>query len=345
MSKMEIHVGIVGTGVYIPKERMTAKEIAEATNGVWTEEAIMNKLGIIEKPIPGEDDGTQEMGVRAALDAIKNTGIDPKEIDVILSVGEEWKEYPLTTTGIYIQERIGATNAWAIDIQQRCGSTVAAMKMAKDMMIADEEINTVMIAGGYRNGDLVDYRDKAMSMMYNLGAGGGAIILKKNYNKNILLGTHMVSDGSLARDVGVEFGGTEKPISSENIDEAYKSLRIFDEKHMKDRLNEVSMDNWMLCIDRAFEKSGVPKSELGYLAVLHFKYSMHKYMVELLGITENQTTYLSRYGHLGQIDQILSLHIGLQEGKIQDGTIISMISAGIGYAWGANVIKWGPIEE
>ena len=339
-----MNVGIVGTGIYIPKTKMTAKEIADATNGVWTKDAVKNKLGIIEKPIPGEDDGTQEMGVRAALAALENTGIDPKEIDLIISVGEEWKEYPLTTTGIYIQERIGATNAWAIDVQQRCGTTVAALKMAKDMMIADDEINTVLIAGGYRNGDLIDYTDKAVSFMYNLAAGGGAVILKKNYNRNLLLGTHIISDGSMARDAGVEFGGTEKPVTRENIDEAYKSLRVFDEKHMKERLNEVSMKNWMECIDKAFDKSGVAKSELGYLAVLHFKYSAHKFLLDELGLTEEQTIYLSHYGHLGQIDQILSLHLALEQGKVYDGTVISMISAGIGYAWGANVIKWGPVE-
>ncbi|NYB75698.1 3-oxoacyl-ACP synthase [Sedimentibacter hydroxybenzoicus DSM 7310] len=336
-----VNIGIVGTGIYIPEKRMTAREISDATNGLWTEKAIVQKLGIVEKSIPGKEDGTQEMGVRAGLDAIKRTGIDPKEIDLILCMGEEWKEYPLTTSGIYIQEKIGAVNAWAIDLQQRCCTTVAAMKIAKDMMIADEDINTVMVVGGYRNGDFVDYSDKSMSMMYNLSAGGGAIILKKNYNKNLLLGTHIMTDGTMARDAGVEYGGTEKPINKSNLDEAYKSLRLFDSKHMKDRLNEVSMDNWYYCIDKAFEKSGVSKAELGYLAVLHFKYSQHKAMVESLGITEEQSNYLSSYGHMGQVDQILSLQLALEQGKVKNGTVISMIAAGIGYAWAANVIRWG----
>ncbi len=345
MEKGKINVGIVGTGLYIPEGRMTAKEISEATKGYWTEDAVKNKLGIIEKPIPGPHDGTQEMGVKAGLDALKRTGVDPKEIDLILCIGEEWKEYPLTTSGIYIQEKIGATNAWAIDVQQRCCTTVAAMEIAKNMMIASDDIDMVMIVGGYRNGDFVDYTDKSMSMMYNLGAGGGAIILKKNYNKNLLLGTHIISDGSLARDAGVKYGGIANPITAENLDKAYKSLMIFDEKHMKERLNEVSMKNWFYCIDKAFEKSGIPKEKLGYLAVLHFKYSMHKYMIQELGLTEENTIYLKHFGHMGQIDQILSLQLGLQEEKIKDGTIISMIAAGIGYSWAANVIKWGPMEE
>ena len=334
-------VGIVGTGIYIPKERMTAKQISEATNGIWSEEAVFQKLGIREIVVPGFDDGTQEMGVKAGLDVLQNTGIDPKSIDLVLCIGEEWKEYPLTTSGIYIQEKIGATNAWAIDLQQRCGTSVAAMKIAKDMMIADDEINTVMIVGGYRNGDFIDFTDSSVSFMYNLSAGAGAIIMKRNFGKNLLLGTHIMTDGTMARDAGVEYGGICKPITKENADYAYKSLRLFNEKHMKDRLNEVSMDNWMHCISKAFEKSGVDMNQIGYLAGLHFKRSMYEYIVQDLGLTMNQTIYLENYGHMGQIDQILSLHLAQQQGKLKQGTVVSMIAAGIGYAWGANVIRWG----
>lgn len=335
------HVGIVGTGIYIPKTRMTAAQLSSATYNNWSEDAIIKKLGIIEKSIPGPGDGTQEMGVLAALDCLKNTGTQATEIDLIISIGEEWKEFPLTTTGIYIQERIGAANAWALDIQQRCCTSVAALKIAKDMMFADPDINTVLIAGGYRNGDFLDYTDNSVSFMYNLAAGAGAILLKKNLGKNVLLGTHIITDGTMARDAGVEFGGTEKPITCENVSEAHRSLRVFDEKHMKDRLNEVSMKNWMTCIERAFIKSGVKKSELDFLAALHFKRSLYFGLVAELGLKPEQTIYLENYGHIGQIDQILSLHLAQQNGKIMNGSIISMIAAGIGYAWGANVIRWG----
>ncbi len=337
----DFHVGIAGTGIYIPSPRMTAAQLSEHTHGIWSEEAIIQKLGIIEKSMPGNDDGTQEMGVKAALDCLKNTNTPAGEIDLIISIGEEWKEYPLTTTGIYIQEHIGAVNAWALDIQQRCCTAVAAMKIAKDMMFADPDINMVLIAGGYRNGDFLDYTDSSVSFMFNLAAGAGAILLKKNLGRNVLLGTHIITDGTMARDAGVEYGGTENPITCENATQAYRSLRVFDEKHMKARLNEVSMKNWMTCIDNAFIKSGIQKSELSFLAALHFKRSLFFGLVAELGLTPEQTIYLENYGHLGQVDQILSLHLAQQQGKITEGSIISMIAAGIGYAWGANVIRWG----
>jgi 3-oxoacyl-[acyl-carrier-protein] synthase-3 len=341
MSK--INVGIVGTGIYLPKGRMTARDIAEATQGVWSEQAVIDKLGIREKVLPSNtpQDGTQEMGALAALDALKNTGVNPQDIDVILSVTEEWKEYPLTTSALYIQDRIGATNAWGIDVQNRCCTTVSAMKMAKDMLIADDEINIVMVVGGYRNGDFVDYTDKDMSMMYNLGAGGGAIILKKNHGKNLLLGSHVIADGSLSRTAGVEIGGLCNPITLANMNEAQKSLRLMDPLKMKNRLNEVSMPNWYKCIDESLRKSNLERKDIGFLDILHIKRSGHEGMLQELGLTNDQTIYLEDYGHIGQIDQILSLHLALQTGQVKDGTVVCMLAAGIGYVWAANIIQWG----
>jgi 3-oxoacyl-[acyl-carrier-protein] synthase-3 len=349
---MTTQVGIVGYGLYIPENYMTAKEVSEATQGVWAEDAVKEKLGFNKKPIAGPEDGTQEMGARAAIDCLERTGIDPLDVDVILCIGEEWKEYPLTTSGIYIQEQAGCKNAWSIDIQQRCNTTVAALKMAKDMIIADPEISTVMIVGGYRNGDFIDYTDSAVSFMFNLGAGAGALIVKRDHPFNLVLGTHIITDGSLARDAGVYYGGTKHPIEALPDEELAKlrahgnrSLRVFNPDKMKDRLNDVSMPNWFECVDKALAKSNMDRSNLGFLNVLHFKYSMYQYMLKELGLTEEQSVYLSEYGHIGQIDQFISIHEGVEQGKLKDGTVMAMIAAGIGYVWGATIIKWGPAES
>ena len=336
-----VNVGIVGTGVYLPKKIMTSAEIAAATGGIWSEDAVRSKLGIHQKYIAGPDEGTQEMGALAALKCLEKTGVDPKEIDLILCMGEEWKEYPLTTSALYIQDRIGAVNAWGIDVQNRCCTCVSAMKIARDMMVADDEINTVLIAGGYRNGDFVDYTDKDMSMMFNLSCGGGAILLKKNYGKNLLLGSKIIADGSLARTAGVEIGGIANPFTPENVEEGYRSLRLLDAKKMKDRLNVVSMPNWSRCIDESLQQAGLERKDIDYLDILHIKRSGHNGMLADLGLTEENTIYLEDYGHIGQVDQILSLELALEQGKVKPGSVVCMIAAGIGYVWSANVIRWG----
>ena len=270
-------VGIVGLGLYLPRNKMTAAEISAATNGRWSEDAVINKLGIIEKFVPSKDpcDGTQEMGALAALDCLKNTGVDPMDIDAILCFGEEWKEYPLTTSACYIQDRIGARNAWGIDVQNRCCTCVSAMKIAKDILLADDSCHNILVCGGYRNCDLIDYTDNDLSFMYNLSAGGGAILMRKGYDKNLLLGTHLMCDGSVVHTAGCPVGGILDPTGVDNCCEHFK-LRLMDGVKMKALLNSTSMQNWYHCIDEALRKSGLTRADIGFLDILHMKRSGHK---------------------------------------------------------------------
>jgi 3-oxoacyl-[acyl-carrier-protein] synthase-3 len=47
---------------------------------------------------------------------------------------------------------------------------------------------------------------------------------------------------------------------------------------------------------------------------------------------------------MGQLDQIISIHEGLKSGRLKDGDLMVMIAAGVGYVWGASVVKWGPVH-
>ena len=270
-------VGIVGLGIYLPEAVMTAADIADATGGRWSEEAVRDKLGINKKYVPSGKacDYSQEMGALASLEALNNANVDPSEIDAIICITEEWKKYPLTTSACYVQSRIAAGNAWGIDVQNRCCTMISAMKMAKDMLQADDECSTVLVCGGYRNCDLIDFTDNDLSFMYNLACGGAAVILRKNYKKNVLLGTTCFSDGRVVHTAGSAVGGQINPVTAANYNEAFK-LRLMDAKGMKELLNSTSMTNWYMCIDSALRKSDMSRKDIDYLAVLHMKYSGHK---------------------------------------------------------------------
>jgi len=106
-------------------------------------------------------------------------------------------------------------------------------------------------------------------------------------------------------------------------------------------LNEVSMKNWLTCIDESLRKSKLSRNDLDYLAILHIKRSGHLAMLDELNLTQDQTIYLEDYGHIGQIDQILSLHLGVAQGKIQAGNVVCLLAAGIGYVWASTIVRWG----
>jgi len=318
---------------------MDSKELAEKTN--IPEDIIREKFGIKKKPIPGEDDHTCAMGIKAANTAIRKAEIDPNDIDLVIWAGAEHKEYPMWTASIKLQYEIGAKKAWAFDIALRCGTMIMAMKVAKDMLLSNDNMDTVLIGSGYRNGDLIDFDNPRVSFMYNLGAGGTAVILKKGLNKNRVLAATAETDGSLSETVVVPAGGTKKELTAEALKNNENHLDVIDSEYMKERLNEVSLENFVGVVKDSVKNSGYKMNDVDYIAILHMKYSAHKFMLDQLGLTEEQSIYLNEYGHIGQNDQIISLELALNKGKVKPGDLVVFVSAGIGYAWNALTIKWG----
>ena len=332
-------VGIVAVGTYTPDTYISGAEIAHLT-GI-PEDVIVNKFGLERKPIAGPGDHPNAMAFRAAQDALSSSGIQPEEIDVVLCTTEEFKEYPLWTAGIRLAYDLGARRAWAIDVQMRCSTTVAALKMAKALMLSEPDVNTVLIAGGYCNGDLVDYSNPRSRFLINLSTGAGAILLRKNHPTNRLLGSALLVDGSFSLDVIVPAGGTMEPITPDALLKGRNKLDVPDPEGMKQRLDKLSMQNFLSVIDTALEKSGCTRSDIGYLNILHMKRSAHDFVLKELGLKEDQTYYLSEFGHIGQQDQAVSIKRGLETGRLKDGDLMVMVAAGIGYAWGASVVRWG----
>jgi 3-oxoacyl-[acyl-carrier-protein] synthase-3 len=325
---------------------MTAAEIA-AESGL-PEWVVRDKLGIEQKHMAGPDDHTNEMAVKAALDCLSRTNVNPKEIDVVLCTTEEWREYLLWTSGVHLAHEIGATNAWGIDIHTRCCTTVAALKMAKSMMRSDPDIDTILIGGGYRIGDLIELKNLRTTFLFNIGAGAGAILLRRGWPRNHVLGSHLITDGSMSKHVIVPASGTVQFPTDEAVAEGLFKFDLVEPEAMKERLNAVSMDNWMLCVDEALRKSGeevrgqpYTRDDLGFLNMVLIKSSAYRDMLDRLGLTEEQSVYNADIGHVGEQDSIINIIRGLEQGRLEDGDLMAVVGAGIGYVWGAACIRWG----
>ncbi len=326
--------GLVAVASYLPEGRMAAREIAAATG--LPEKVVSEKLGIVRKVRPSQGDQPHRMALLAAERLLREQGVDPLDIDVIISITEEYKEYPVWTTGIALQDEIGAKHAWAFDLAQRCGTGVLALKLAESLIRSDPGVDTVLIAGGYRNVDLIDYRNPRVRFMYNLAAGGGAALVRRG-GSNPILGVAIRTDGSFSRDVIAPRGGSLSPLG----DWPLPYLDVPDPQGMKQRLEERSMRNFLEVVDEALRRSGLRRQDIGYLALLHMKRSAHLGVLRELGLREDQSIYLEEYGHIGQIDQIISTELALRDGKLEDGQALVWVSAGIGYAWDAAVMRWG----
>lgn len=325
---------ITGLGIYLPTMHHTAADIS-AASGV-PEAVIREKMGLNRKTVPGPDDHTNAMGVHAARTALADARVAAADIDAVLSITEEHKEFPVWTSGIKTAHEIGATRAWAFDIGQKCGTAILGLKLASDMIKADG-VKTLLLAGGYRNGDLVRYTDPNVRFLFNLAAGGGAAVVQQDGAGFEILGAAIRTDGSFSEDVIVPVGGTREPLNGHNRD-GYR-LQVPDPAGMKQRLEQKSLDNFVAVGREACERSGVAVADIAYAAVLHMKRSAHLTVLGRLGIPAARSIYLSDYGHIGQIDPLLSLKLARDQGRLKKGDTALLLAAGIGYVWNALCVR------
>ena len=325
---------IAGLGVYLPRQHHTAADIA-AASGV-PEDVVREKMGITRKTVPGPDDHTNAMGVRAAREALADAGVPAGDIDVVISITEEHKEFPVWTAGIKTAHARGATRAYAFDIGQKCGSTVLALRVGADILNA--EARALLIAGGYRNSDLVSYADPDVRFLFNLAAGGGAALLRRDGPGFEILGSAFRTDGSLSEDVVVPVGGTREPLNGHNS--AQYRLQVPNPAGLRERLEQKSFNNFVEVVEEACARSGIAPRDVAYAALLHMKRSAHEALLTRLGIPHERSIYLQDYGHIGQVDPLLSLKLARDQGRFRDGDVAVLMTAGIGYVWNAMCVRY-----
>ncbi len=342
VTEIDMHIGIAGIGVWLPPRRMSAAELAAATS--VPEDVIAKKFGVKSKPVAGPEDTTSEMGYRASLEALADAGIAASELDLVIWCGAQHKDYPCWLAGLNVAHRLGATRAWSFDMEAMCGSMMAALDVAKSLMLVRDDLTTVLLVSGYRNNDLIDLANPSTRFMMDIGSGGSACVLRKNLGRNAVLASAFRGDGSLSEMCVVPVLGTKAwPPSAADASHPY--FIVPDDEAFKKKLGEVTMPNFYAVIREALTKSGLEEGDIDYLAILHFKKSAHDAVLAELGLVQGQSTYLDDYGHIGQNDQLLSMKLGLEAGKIRDGSRIVLVGAGLGFVWASTVVRWGVCEE
>ena len=329
--------GIIGWGTYIPETFMEASEIA-GKSGI-PEDIIVQKIGVKRKPVASEAETPAFMAAESAKKAVSMAGMDPMDIDCVIYNGGQHKDYICWLAGLWIAEEIGAKNAWSFDMEAMCGSMISGLETARGL-IASGRCKTVLLASGYRNGDLVSMKVPETTFMFDLGAGGSAMILKAGYDRNLLLGASFRGDGSFSELCTVKPGGVRNwPLKAEDLDRLH--FTIDDPELFKEKLKTVTVPNFYKVIREALAESDLTEKQLDYLAILHFNRRTHEAFLDEFGLSPEQTCYLEDYGHIGQNDQVISLEEGLRLGRIKPGDNVVFVAGGIGFVWSACVIRFG----
>jgi len=314
---------------------MTAAEVAERS-GI-PEGVIVDKFGLRGKHIAADDEHVTDLSVAAAERLLEEADVDPREIDAVMYYGSTWKEYSVWQAAPWIAHRLGCTNAFALEFDNVSHGTSIALRVARNMLIAEPELRNVLVVAACRESHLLDYGNERSRFMFTFGDGAVAGLLRGDADRNEVLGAHTITDGSYALHVKVPAGGSVSPNGG------YRFLDVADPATMKGTLDGVSLPNFVAAARGALERSGAALEDLSYVCPLHTKPSMFRALLAELGLDEDRATYLDDTGHMSGVDPLLGLDRAARDGRLDDGDLVLLLSAGTGYTWAACVLRWGRI--
>lgn len=197
---------IVGWGAYVPPNEVQNDDVNAIlkVKGDTTSFAdIVGRLtGIKTRRYAGSAMLPSDLAVEASRQALNRAGIDPKEVDVIISCGVA-RDVEEPATAYIIQEKLGADRAYCFDLVNACNGFISALDVL-DAFIASGRCKTGLVAVGdilsqYITWDTKSPNDLHMSSMgYTFGDAGGAAVLTRRNETDTqgLHGSWFLSDGS-----------------------------------------------------------------------------------------------------------------------------------------------------
>lgn len=329
-------VGITTIGTYFPAEVQTGAAIAGAT-GI-PREVIEGKFGLRQKHIAGPREHVSDMAIQASRAALEGT--DPMEIGAVIYFGSAHKDYYLWSAAPKIQYELGLSNAFTFELMDTSACGPVALKVAKDMLVADSRLRGVLLAGASREAAIIDYQNARSRFAFSFADGAAAAVISRGGHVHEILASAIVTDGSFWRDVLIPAGGSVHPSSAETVERRMHFLDVADPEGMKARLDPVALDRFVGVITDAVTRSGSAVADIDYLAVLHTKRSLFEALLRAVGLEESQSFYLADYGHMSAIDPFVSLLAGERAGRLRPGELAVAVSGGTGYSWAATAMRW-----
>src|SRR5438128_5261125 len=155
-------VSIVGTGSYVPEKILTNDDLSRVVD--TSDEWITTRTGIKERRVAAKDDQTSDMATKAALRAIEQAKISPKDIDLIL-VATATPDMLFPATACFVQKKIGATNAACLDVSAACAGFLFGLEIAQQF-ITSHTHDTVLVIGADKLTSITNWTDRNTCVLF-----------------------------------------------------------------------------------------------------------------------------------------------------------------------------------
>lgn len=309
-----MRAGVVGIGRYLPEKIVTNADMEKVMD--TSDEWIRTRTGIEERRIAGDDINTSDMAFAAAQNAIKNAGISPMDIGLIL-VATVTPDRPFPSVACMLQEKLGAKKAAAMDISAACAGFMYGIVTAKQF-VESEVYKHVLVVGVEKLSKITDWNDRNTAVLFGDGAGA------------TIIGPVSGNRGILAFELGADGTGGKHLYQDEYIIMNGREVFKFAVRQMGES-----------CIN-VLDKAGLSKEDVDLFIPHQANIRIMEASRQRLELSvEKMSKTVNKYGNTSSASIPISIVEELDAGKIKDDDVLVMVGFGGGLTWGAIVIRWG----
>jgi len=325
----KITAAITAVGKYLPEDVLSNAMLEKLvdTNDDW----ITSRTGIKERRIlKGEGKGTSFMAIKAAEQLIEKKNLDPKEIDLVI-VATATPDMQAASTAVYVASQIGASNAFAFDLEAACSSFLYGMSVVSSY-IESGRYKKVLLIGADKNSSMIDYTDRATCIIF--GDGAGAVLFEPNEEGLGHQDEYLRSDG-MGRDfLQVKAGGSMYPTTVKAI-ENRENFVFQDGK----TVFKNAVFNMADVAVKILERNNLTKEDVTWLAA----HQANKRIIEATANrikldSEKVMMNIQNYGNT--TSATLPLLLADYEKQLKKGDTIIFAAFGGGFTWGSIYLKW-----
>jgi 3-oxoacyl-[acyl-carrier-protein] synthase-3 len=324
-----ITAAITAVGAYVPDFVLSNKvlETMVDTNDEW----ITTRTGIKERRILKDaDKGTSFLAIKAAQDLIAKANIDPLEIDMII-MATATADMPVASTGVYVATEIGATNAFAYDLQAACSSFLYGMSTAA-AYVQSGRYKKVLLIGADKMSSIVDYTDRATCIIF--GDGAGAVLFEPNHEGLGLQDEYLRSDG-VGRDfLKIPAGGSLIPTTEDTVKNRQHNI-IQDGK----TVFKYAVTNMADASELILKRNNLTNEDVNWLVPHQANKRIIDATAGRMELEDSKVLMnIERYGNT--TSATLPLVLSDFEHLLKKGDNIIFAAFGGGFTWGSIYLKW-----
>lgn len=314
---------------------MTAKDVSSLSG--FSEKDIIDKLGFRQKRIANLDEHPSKFALSAAKKVLRTSNIIAKELDFIIYCSNGVYDYQFWSPSAYLQNKIKAGKAMTFEINNGCNAATAGMFMAKSLL-SNKSFKYGLVIVSDTLSKLVDYNDKNSFPLFSFADGASAILIGKNHHSNIILSQTLHTDGSFSECNKLFSGGTRNH-ESLALNNKFISVDYHGRKTLELR-NSAMSNNYIKVITEAIRSAGIKINDISRFLINQNSVSIVNRVIKELDVpTTKLYSIRKHYGHIGAVDTLFALEQCINKGIIKKNDVVVLASTGIGYHWGAQVIK------